>query len=156
LKIPIEFVESDERGLEWIEPLWQQLREHHQQRSRNFAGRYAHFPFEQRRQTLLEKAREGSLHIDLARDPDSGAWVGYCVSSLSAGQEGEIESLCVDGAYRGQGIGEGLMQRALDWLDRSGAAVKRLSVAAGNEEAFSFYARFGFYPKSTILEQIRS
>ncbi len=150
---PIEIVETGAEGLDWIAPLWQQLNEHHQRHSQHFTDRYAHFTFEQRRQALQAKA---TLRVHLARQSGSEAWIGYCVSSLSAEREGEIESLYVDATYRGQGVGERLMQAALDGLDRAGAITKRLSVAAGNEEAFPFYARFGFYPKFTILEQISS
>ena len=69
------------------------------------------------------------------------------------GEEGEIDSLYVDATYRGMGVGEGLMRRALNWLKGKPVNTRKLLVAAGNEEVLAFYARFGFYPKHILLEQ---
>lgn len=44
---------------------------------------------------------------------------------------------------------------AITWMDEMGAHTKTVSVAVGNEKAFSFYERFGFYPRKTLLEQIK-
>ncbi|MBN2735100.1 MAG: hypothetical protein JXQ82_09630 [Methanomicrobiaceae archaeon] len=46
-----------------------------------------------------------------------------------------------------------LILRALSWLDKNGSVENRVPVANGNEAAFSFYQKFGFYPRRTILEQ---
>jgi len=40
-------------------------------------------------------------------------------------------------------------------MDEMGAVKKVVNVAAGNEQAFDFYKKHGFYPKKTTLEQIR-
>ncbi len=45
------------------------------------------------------------------------------------------------------------MLQALVWMDECGATRKRVSVGDGNEEAWKFYEKFGFYPRMTILEQ---
>ena len=45
------------------------------------------------------------------------------------------------------------MTRAIAWLDNAGAVRKRVSVAYGNEAAGTFYRKFGFYPRMTVLEQ---
>jgi diamine N-acetyltransferase len=79
--------------------------------------------------------------------------VGYCVSSLSEDKTGEIESIFLENGYRSQGIGTDLMLRALAWMDKDGATRKRVSVGNGNEEAWKFYEKFGFYPRMTVLEQ---
>jgi len=33
--------------------------------------------------------------------------------------------------------------------------LKIVNVAAGNEQAFGFYERYCFYPRKTILEQVK-
>jgi ribosomal protein S18 acetylase RimI-like enzyme len=38
-------------------------------------------------------------------------------------------------------------------MDSCGAERKRVSVGNGNEAAWAFYKKFGFYPRMTILEQ---
>ena len=110
--------------------------------------------WEQRRDGLRRKVCGGSLRTDLARDPGTGEYVGYCITSLTGDHKGEIESIYVDPDHRSRGIGDALMRRALQWLDDGGAKVKTLGVAAGNEVVFGFYRRYGFVPRATILQQI--
>lgn len=57
--------------------------------------------------------------------------------------------------YRGWGLGEKLLSNAIAWMDEMGAHTKTVSVAVGNETAFRFYERFGFYPRKTVMEQIK-
>ena len=45
------------------------------------------------------------------------------------------------------------MKKALAWMDEKGAVKKVVAVAAGNEQAFNFYERYGFVPRKTVLEQ---
>lgn len=152
----IEYVESDEKGIDLIRPLWEQLVAHHRARTVHFQGYYDAFTFEKRKGELREKARNGSLHIGLAKE--AGRIVGYCVCSLATtpgATVGEVDSIFVDAGYRSRGIGDALMRKANEWMDRQDAGVKRISVAVGNEEVFAFYAKYGYYPKNIVLEQIR-
>lgn len=66
---------------------------------------------------------------------------------------GEVESLFVEPAYRSEGIGTVLVTRGLAWMNSIGAVRKRVSVGDGNETAWAFYRKFGFYPRMTVLEQ---
>ena len=66
---------------------------------------------------------------------------------------GEVESLFVEDAYRSEGIGTTLVIRGLAWMDHLGTVRKRVSVGEGNEAAWTFYRKFGFYPRMTVLEQ---
>jgi len=91
--------------------------------------------------------------VDLVFNMVTRRCVGYCVSSLSAEKTGEIESIFIEEKYRSQGIGSSLVTRALEWLDTKGSVRNRVSVGDGNEEAWGFYAKFGFYPRMTVLEQ---
>ena len=141
------------RGLELIRPLWIQLNEHHHAMAGMFRSHYEQMTFDDRKKYFERVARTGSLRLDLAWDPDSGRFVGYCVSSLSEDKNGEIESIFLENGYRNLGIGSALMLRALGWMDESDARQKRVSVGDGNEGAWKFYEKFGFYPRMTILEQ---
>jgi ribosomal protein S18 acetylase RimI-like enzyme len=45
-------------------------------------------------------------------------------------------------------------KKSIEWIKNNGGSKIIIGVAAGNENAFNFYARYGFYPKVTILEQL--
>ncbi|PKG31233.1 N-acetyltransferase, partial [Methanoregula sp.] len=49
--------------------------------------------------------------------------------------------------------GSELVSRALAWFREGHAQRIRVSVADGNEAAFAFYRKFGFFPRMTVLEQ---
>ncbi|SCG86695.1 GNAT family N-acetyltransferase [Methanobacterium congolense] len=149
----ISYIEGNEKDLDLIQPLWEKLRQHHQKKSEHFQNHYQNFDFQERKEDLLKKSAEGSMRVDLAEDPKNRV-VGYCVSSLSTELEGEIDSIYVDEAWRSEGIGSRLMERALEWMDENHVKKRRILVANGNEEALEFYERYGFYHRATVLEQI--
>ncbi|MDV2481862.1 GNAT family N-acetyltransferase [Methanoculleus sp. Wushi-C6] len=153
--LPIEYRTTDFAGIDVIRPLWNRICEHHRIRARTFRAFFERVTFDDRKAYFARCAEAGDLRVDLACDPAAGRCVGYCVTSLSAERIGEVESLYVDEAYRSQGVGTALMHRALAWLDENGSIENGVSVAEGNEEAFPFYRRFGFYPRRTMLEQVR-
>jgi len=150
----IEYTHTDEEGLDLVAALWQKQHEYHRALSQHFAGRLDRMTFDLRKRGLLDKSREGAMRIDLARDMDTGELVGYCISTVYGDRQGEIESIYIEPDYRGSGIGDKLMKRALRWMDEYPVDRKVLAVGAGNEEVFAFYSRYNFYPRTTILEQI--
>ncbi len=143
-----------EEGLDLIGPLWLELRQMHRARSTHFRSSLGAKSFEERREELLEKAAGGLMRVELAREED-GRVVGYCVSSVGSDMTGEVDSIFVTAAYRRTGIGTSLMEGALRWMDGLGVKRKVLLAIVGNEEVHSFYARFGFLPKSVQLEQVQ-
>lgn len=110
--------------------------------------------FDQRRSVWLEKSKHGQLRVDLVKDQDSNDFVGYCVSTTTNTGVGEIESIYVEFTYWKQGIGDKLVLRSLEWLERLSVNEKRVSVAGGNEQVLTFYSRYGFFPKTVVLEQV--
>ena len=50
-------------------------------------------------------------------------------------------------------MGEILVEMSVSWLNEQEVTRIFLQVAAGNEQVFEFYAKFGFYPAKMILEQ---
>lgn len=154
----IVYTDTDQKCIDMIEPLWAQLNEHHRVLSPHFSSHYEKFTFEQRKNELLAKAARGTMHVSMAKDIDADRYVGYCVSSLVMDGDspaGEVESIFVEKAYRSSGIGDKLMKRALEWMDSMGATAKKVAVGAGNEGVLPFYARYGFYARMTVLEQLR-
>ena len=140
--------------LDQIKPLWESLNRHHLELSTNFKQHYCEMTFEKRKADLIKKTRGGEMRVDLAIDETSGQNVGYCVCSLNEEKTGEIDSIFVDAAYRRVGIGDSLMKKALCWMEQKHAVAKIVEVGAGNEVAFGFYARYGFFPRKTVLRQI--
>jgi diamine N-acetyltransferase len=149
----IKYLAGDEALLDGVEPLWNKLNQHHAAHSPYFADWFVHHTFAQRRAGLVDGTRT-AVRVDLAQDAETGQAAGYCIASVNEAHIGEIDSLYVEPAYRHAGIGDRLMQRALAWLDEQGVTTKQLGVAVGNEQAFAFYARYGFFPRLTLLLQI--
>ena len=130
-----------------------QLNEYHHTKASHFRTHYERMTFEDRKLHFCHLHESGQLRLDLALDTTTGMYVGYCVSSLSADKKGEIESLSVDRAYRSAGIGTALVTRGLAWMDSCGTVRKQVFVSDGNEAAWAFYRKFGFYPRMMLLEQ---
>jgi ribosomal protein S18 acetylase RimI-like enzyme len=149
----IEYHIGDVNDLEKIRELWEGLNRHHHERSRHFRHHYESWNFDDRKAYFEKLARSGKFRIDLAFDSDENRYVGYCVSSVSVELHGEMESIFIEEKYRSKGIGTRLVSSAVSWMDSQGAVRKRVAVADGNEEAWSFYERFGFFPRMTLLEQ---
>lgn len=131
-----------------IKELWQGLTKLHTEKSPYFSDEFANMNFEKRMEQLGAKVGDGEIKIMLLIDNEKK--IGYCVSSYFDG-EGEIDSIYVDKNYRGFHLGEKLMESALDWLNAKEPKLIKLNVAHGNEEVFSFYEKFGFYPRTYTL-----
>ena len=155
-KLKVNYIEGDEALLDQIKPLWEALNRHHLGLSESFKQYYLDMTFQKRKADWLKKAGLGEMHVEIADDKASGQNVGYCVSSVTLEKTGEIKSIFVAEAFRGMGIGDALMQKALIWLEQNGAVEKIVEVAAGNERAWGFYARNGFLPRKTMLKQIKN
>jgi GNAT superfamily N-acetyltransferase len=154
-KTKIQYLSGGKEMLDSIAPLWKGLNEHHCRLAMVFKPYYKSMTFEKRKSVLLAKTQDGELHVFAALDEACGRPVGYCICSLDKFKVGKIESFFVDAEYRGCGIGDGLIRKALAWMDEKGAVTKIVEVSVGNEQAFGFYANYGFYPRKTMLEQVR-
>ncbi|MBP2656212.1 MAG: N-acetyltransferase [Firmicutes bacterium] len=150
----ITFSSGNEELLNIIQPLWEQLNEHHRSKTQHFQQYYTKFTFDKRKASLLELANTGTIRVDLAKDLAADHYAGYCVSTIDQDQNGEIQSLFVEPDYRKLGIGGKFMERALARLDENSAKKISISVAGGNEQAFAFYRQYGFFPRRTTLERL--
>lgn len=154
-KQKIKYVYGNEVLLDQIKVLWEALNSYHLGLSMNFRQHYQDMTFERRKADLLKKAASGKIRVDLAFDEDSSRNVGYCVSSINQERTGEIESIFVDAAYRGMGLGDSLMKKALHWMEKTDVVEKIVGVSIGNEQAWGFYARHGFLPRKAVLKQLK-
>jgi len=136
-----------------VEPLWQKLRAYHSPLLAGFPGTKPPFNFEPRKQEILAKAEPGKIRVELVSAASDRSDIAYCISTVSKDGQGEIDSMFVEEAFRGRGIGSELVRRALAWLAGAGATSKVVTVAHANEEALAFYKRFGFEPRMILLQQ---
>ena len=137
--------------LDAVGPLWYELLKHHSPLSQAFGDFIATRNWDDRKAELEKKNAAGGLRVELVYQ--DGEPVGYCVTSIDGARIGEIESLFLAESMRGQGIGRGLMQRAVAWLDANAVASKHVQVLVGNERVHTLYASFGFLPFTWVLRQ---
>lgn len=134
-----------------VEPLWLQLRRHHASLAPQWAAELLAKSFDERRDALIVKAGAGLLVL-LATVP--GRDLGYCVSTVTAGGQGEVDSLFVVPAHRGLGIGHALMSRTMEWFGEQSARPIVVDLMGGNEAAQRFYVRHGFHPRTVRLMRV--
>lgn len=148
----ISYVIGKEELLNEVKPLWERLNEHHKNKTTYFYDKFNKFTFDKRMNGLLEEDIEVSIII--ARNENINLNVGYCITTINKNDMGEIQSIFIDKEYRKYGIGEELMDRALNFLNERNIEKIIVGVAEGNEEAIGFYEKFGFRKRTTILERI--
>jgi ribosomal protein S18 acetylase RimI-like enzyme len=73
--------------------------------------------------------------------------IAYLRVDLISKKIGEIPTLGRHPNYRGQGLGEHLLARAIELLRAKGVEIQQLEVSATNKEAIDLYTRFGFFQK---------
>ncbi len=154
-KPKIKYSHGTQKILDEIKPLWEGLNEYHLLLSPYFKQYYKTLTFEARKADLLKKAKQTQMRIDLATDKTTSQHVGYIVSSIDKTKTAKIDSIFVNPSYRGFGVGDTLMKNSLSWMDKKGVVAKIVEVGVGNEQAFGFYSRYGFYPRKTLLKQIK-
>jgi GNAT superfamily N-acetyltransferase len=67
---------------------------------------------------------------------------------------GEVEALYVERAWRGTGLADELLGRALDWAAERDLAAVQLYVTASNSRAISFYERQGFRSAQVVMRTL--
>ena len=133
-----------------IESLWEELKTHHLGVDHIYPNGIAKAEFQKRKKELTDKGK--LLLIELAQTSKDRKIIGYCLSTITESNIGELDSIFIDSRYRRCGIGSELVQRALDWMDACGVETKKVNVLQINEEATALYSRFGF--KTRQLEMV--
>lgn len=148
----VEFKRISISKIESIKELWEGLKKYHKDKTSFFKERFENLNFDVRKAFLAGKAEEGKLIVDIA-SINGGKIIAYCISSINSINDGEIDSIFIEENYRRMKIGDELMTRALNWFDEENVKNRRIVVAEGNEEAFGFYQKYGFYHIFSTLQQ---
>lgn len=146
-------VEKDITEIELIKPLWEKLNSIHFNSSVHFKSKYEKFTFERRMESILKKAQNGIIRIDMLLDSDTGEYIGYCLSSIED-KLGEIESIFIESNYRKFKLGDKLMRSSLKWFELNLVTNIQINVVYANDEALPFYEYYGFYIGNYILKRI--
>lgn len=134
--------------LDRVEPLWLQLRRHHAELAPRWSSGLLSSTFEERRKELLNKSGGGLLVLIATH---AGEDIGYCVSTIAADGNGEVDSLYVIPSHRGRGAGHAMMSKTLAWFASRSAQSIAVEVISGNDAAERFYARYGFAQRTVRL-----
>lgn len=137
--------------LPYCQNLWELFIQNQIQNAGEMSDGVAAYLQSQRDGGLLAKTSDGKLHIQLVYASNHQELIGFCITSLSRDRIGELEALYVLDKYQGNSLGTKLMQTSLQWLEENNALEQKLVVAAGNEQVFTFYQKFGFFPGYTTL-----
>lgn len=148
-----ELITGSVELIDLVQPLWENLINHHEINSNYFSDKFRNSKFEVRKNKFIKDCAL-KVKIDLIKDTDKDLYIGYCISTVNADLIGEIDSLFVQKEYRKNGLGDKLMDSSLEWLNQNQVKMKILGVAEGNENVLEFYKRYGFYKRKMILEQI--
>lgn len=150
----IGYIIGKEELLDEVKPLWEKLNNHHKSKTLFFHSKFESFTFEKRRESLLKD--DIKINIVLARNEENNINIGYCIATKNNEGIGEIQSIFIDGNFRGYNIGQKLIEESLSFLERENAEKILIGVASGNEEVISFYEKFGFKTSTTILERVKT
>lgn len=149
-----EIVSGSVELLDLVQPLWEKLKKHHEINSSYFSDTINGLTFQVRKNKFI-KDKTLKVKIDLIKESKNELYIGYCISTINEDLAGEIDSLYVDKEYRKYGLGDKLMNSALEWLDSNQVKTKIIGVAEGNENVLEFYKKYEFYKRSVILQQVK-
>jgi ribosomal protein S18 acetylase RimI-like enzyme len=100
---------------------------------------------------LTRKSQQEGMFIAIEDDKVVG--MSFAEMRGQKGQSfGYISSVIVDDDYRGQGIGEHLIQKAIMYLGRRGAKKVRINVRKEAVGAIKLYEKIGFTEKFRVME----
>lgn len=135
--------------IEVIKNLWEKNRKYHEDTSEYFKESYRLVNFEDRMKAF-SRFNKDTMKITVAKENDE--YIGYCISTISDGK-GEVDSLHVDKANRGNGIGKNLVTIHLEWMKEKNCKVIGVTVSQENESTIGFYKNLGFYPNTLYMQQ---
>lgn len=106
---------------------------------------------------LAAVVRDSASTLMIARDEKDhivGA-LTLAVYRVPSGVRAMIEDVIVDELARGQGVGEALMQRAIELAKEKGVGVIALTSSPFREAANRLYVRMGFTKRETNAYQMK-
>lgn len=134
--------------LDRLRPLWLELRQHHADIAPRWRAELLAASFEDRMDGLLRKSANGLAVLLATAD---GRDVGYCVCTVDADRQGEVDSLYVSAGFRQRGVGRALMCQAMLWLEGRPTSAIVVDILSGNDAAIRLYESFGFHTRTVRL-----
>ena len=134
-----------------VRPLWLELRQHHAEIAPLWRPGLLAASFEDRREGLLRKAVNGLAVLLATMD---GRDAGYCICTIDADRQGEVDSLYVMAEHRRRGLGRALMREAMRWLGDRPTSGIIVDVLSGNDAAMRLYESFGFHARTVRLRHV--
>jgi ribosomal protein S18 acetylase RimI-like enzyme len=138
-----------------IGPLWRDLRAHHAALAPLWRDGLLAATFDGREAELLGKSAAGGGELLVLLASVGERPIGYCVCTLTATGDGEVDSLYVDPAFRRRGVARELMSRAMDWLHGHSPTSIVVDVLACNDEARRLYERYGFHARTLRMRYVQ-
>ena len=124
-----------------------QLSEHHNQVSVNFKGSFPSRPYEETIRIFTESLQDKNSYIAVIEDADK--IVGFCKVDIIC-KNGRLDYLVVLQEYRGKGLGNQLMDWAMNTFRKYHIKHIEVKVVDGND-AIHLYEKYGFKMQSHIL-----
>lgn len=146
-----EVISGGRELIDLVQPLWEKLNYYHEMKSNYFSHKFKSQEFHNRKNKFVNE-KEIQVYIELIKD--NNVFIGYCISTINKDLIGEIDSLFVEKEYRNYGLGDKMINNALEWLNANQSKTIIIAVSEGNEEVIEFYKRYGFYKRRIILEKI--
>lgn len=135
-----------------VHPLWLELRQHHAEIAPMWHADFLTSSFENRKLGLLQKAVNGLAVMLATLD---GRDVGYCICTINADRQGEVDSLFVTEKFRRRGVGRALMSETMRWLGERPTSAIIVDVLYANASAILLYENFGFHARTLRLRHVR-
>lgn len=145
----VEIFDISYDKVEVIRDLWEKNRRYHEESSEYFKKSYSSIRFDERIQ-VFSGYSEDKIKISVVKDKDK--YIGYCISIID-GSKGELGTLHIDEAERGNGIGKKLVGQHLDWMDEKKCQEIGVTVSQENDLAIGFYRKLGFYPNTLYMQK---
>lgn len=126
-----------------------ELAAYHNRVANEFAGDYPIFDLDAQLDYLAGLVAKGEGRVEAVFE--NGEIAGFCEASHSDGH-GDIGYLFLRKSLRGKGLGERLLNSAVEYLKKNGVAFIDIKVVAGNP-ARHFYEKQGFRVRSETMSQ---
>lgn len=144
----MEIIELQVQEIGAIQQLWERLNATHYENSTWWKDHFKGQTFNKRMKGLIQLDK---CAVFAAKD--QADLVAYCIVSIKQ-SIGEIDSIFVNDEIRQTGVGQMLLQKAMNWVKGHGIEQIKVGIAEGNESVLTFYAKMGFQKHMTVLKAI--
>lgn len=144
----IEIFDISYAEVEIIRDLWEKNRRYHEDSSEYFKKSYSSIKFDERIK-VFSSYSEDKIKISVVKEKEK--YIGYCISIIG-GNKGELVTLHVDEAKRGNGIGKKLVGKHIEWMIGEKCYEIGVTVSQENNLAIVFYKKLGLYPNTLYMQ----